>query len=102
MLGAQQQKSSFGRKRAARWLAVLAFGLAQLLLGLHSHALDAAQAPESVCSACVYSAGELLPGPSPAAPFRKKPLQTAYATIPVAACVKRRLSPIWQRAPPSS
>ena len=106
MLGAEQQGPSFGRKRGRRllasWLAALAFGLAQSLSGLHAHALDAAEASETVCAACVYSAVELLPEPSPAAPIRQGSQKAGRAAAPISACLKRQPSPFQQRAPPSS
>ena len=106
MLGAEQQGLSFGRKPRrhllASWLTALAFGLAQCLIGLHVHASDAAEAPESVCAACAYSATKLLLGPIPAAPVRTGSQRAGRAVAPCRPRLKRQPAPFWQRAPPLS
>ena len=106
MLGAEQQGPSIGRKPRrhllASWLTALAFGVAQTLVGLHVHALDAAESSESGCAACAYSATELLPEPIPAAPMRTGSQRADLAVAPCSPRLKRQPAPFRQRAPPLS
>ena len=106
MLGVEQQGPSFGRKPRrhllASWLTALAFGVAQTLVGLHVHALDAAETPESGCAACAYSATELLPGPIPATPVYIGSQRADRAVAPYCPRLKRQPAPFRQRAPPLS
>ena len=106
MLRAEQQGLFFGRKPRrhllASWLTALAFGLAQTLIGLHVHALDEAEASESGCAACAYSAVELLPEPIPAAPVRTGSQRADRVVAPRSPRLKRQPAPFRQRAPPLS
>ena len=89
------------RHRAAAWLAVLAFGLAQFLFGAHVHASTGSdEPPQALCTACAFaddgqlaalSFGQavcLLPQPA--------------AKLPVLGIVIKRQAHSFQvRAPPS-
>ena len=89
------------RYRAAAWLAVLAFGFAQFLLGTHVHAETGAHEPqEPVCAVCAFTDDGQLSPPSPGKP-----------TVGVCPClaqpcaasalIQSRASALQPRAPPS-
>ena len=89
------------RHRAAAWLAVLAFSLAQILAGAHIHASHGSdEAPEALCAACAQADGEQLCELSPGqavAPLRQRVANSRTFSI----LIERQIRHFRPRAPPS-
>lgn len=89
------------RNRAAAWLAVLAFSLAQVLLGAHVHAsVGFDEPPDALCVACALADGEQLSEFSPgqaATLLRQRVANSRTSSIHI----ERQVRSFQPRAPPS-
>lgn len=90
------------RRRATAWLAVLAFSLAQILLGAHVHAATGSdEPPEALCAACAFVDDGQLSGHVPANTMRGLHPRLTQPQ-PTSAVAQQQSNPIQPRAPPAS
>ena len=106
MFGSTEAATPLGQRplrlRAAAWLAVLAFGFAQFLLGTHVHATTGAHEPQqSMCAVCAFTDDTQLAvlSTSQAASLLRQCMAKAQ---PLEIVIERQAHRFQPRAPPSS
>lgn len=89
------------RQRAAAWSAVLAFGLAQVLLSAHVHASTSPdESPEILCAACAF-ADDGQPATHSSTQAASLLRQRAAEPQVQGIVIERRAHSLQPRAPPS-